>query len=79
MSLMHNCVSTANVDPNFNHIQPLTGNTPLGANSGILQCHFKKFIFSYKRAADPSYSYLQMSTSIYVVASVAIVNLLFVY
>ena len=77
MSLMHNCVSTANVDPNFTHIQPLTGNTPLTANSGILQGHFKKFIFSYKRAADPSYSSLRMS--IYVVASVAIVNLLFVY
>ena len=77
MSLMHNCVSTANVDPNFTHIQPLTGNTPLTANSGIIQWHFKKFIFSYKRAAGPSYSSLRMS--IYVVASMVIVDVLFVH
>ena len=27
MFRVHNCVSTANVDPNFTHTQPLTGNT----------------------------------------------------
>ena len=47
------------------------------AKSGILQRYFKKLILSYKRAADPCYFSLRIS--IYVVASVTIFSLLFVY
>ena len=66
---------SSNPDQRGSEFQSLTENTPLTANSGILQRYFKKFILSYERAADPCYFSLQMS--IYVVASVAIFSMLF--